>query len=318
MSKTALCFREDGTFTIAQFTDIHWMDGREADLRSRALMERVVAVEKPDLIVYTGDVIYTGGVKEGDRPCTDPIGAFREAVSTAERNGIPWTVVFGNHDTEQLITRDELAASVGRFRHVVSERGPEEATGASNFVLRVQGRDGRTAAALYGFDSGAYSPVPHVRGYDWVRRDQIGWYERESARLTGENGGQPVPALAFFHIPLPEYRQVWEVETCYGHKHEDVCCPQLNSGLFAALVEAGDVVGTFCGHDHINDYWGELFGVRLCYGRATGYNTYGREGFPRGARLIRLKEGERAFETWLRLDDGTEVREQPEHTPGQA
>ena len=50
-------------------------------------------------------------------------------------------------------------------------------------------------------------------------------------------------------------------------------------------------------------------------GRASGYNTYGREGFPRGARVITLQEGERQFETWLHLDDGTRVQEQPEHTP---
>lgn len=76
-----------------------------------------------------------------------------------------------------------------------------------------------------------------------------------------------------------------------------------------------DVRGTFVGHDHINDYWGELHGIRLCYGRATGYNTYGKEGFPRGARIIQLTEGEADFQTWLRLDDGSVVVNQPEHLP---
>ena len=70
-------------------------------------------------------------------------------------------------------------------------------------------------------------------------------------------------------------------------------------------MKRGDVVGTFVGHDHINDYWGELFGIRLCYGRASGYNTYGKEGFNHGARVIRLTKGERQFESWLRLDDGS-------------
>ena len=35
----------------------------------------------------------------------------------------------------------------------------------------------------------------------------------------------------------------------------------------------------------------------------------------RGARVIVLQEGERQFETWLRLEDGTAVHAQPEHTP---
>ena len=63
------------------------------------------------------------------------------------------------------------------------------------------------------------------------------------------------------------------------------------------------------------NFEGTLHGIRLCYGRATGYNTYGREGFPRGARLIELREGERAFSTWLRLEGGEVVPAQPEHAP---
>ncbi|TNJ57739.1 metallophosphoesterase [Paenibacillus hemerocallicola] len=316
MGKSArkLKFREDGTFTIAQFTDIHWIDGSDADMRSRALMDKVILEERPDLVVYTGDVIYTGKVGEGKRPCLDPAGAFRDAVSSAERNGIPWAVVFGNHDTEQYITREQLASEVERFEYAVSSRGPENVAGYSNFVLELEGKDG-SAAALYGFDTGAYSVLPHVKGYDWIRRNQIEWYLNESRLLSERNGGNPLPALAFFHIPLPEYRQAWENATCYGNKYEEVCSPQLNSGLFSAMVEAGDIVGTFCGHDHVNDYWGELNGIRLCYGRATGYNTYGRDGFSRGARLIRLREGERNFETWLRLDDETVEKEQLEHIP---
>ena len=79
--------------------------------------------------------------------------------------------------------------------------------------------------------------------------------------------------------------------------------------------EMKDVVGTFVGHDHVNDYFGDLHGIRLCYGRASGYNTYGRDRFLRGARVIRLREGERQFQTWLRLSDGSLVSEQPEHRP---
>ncbi|GAA3403643.1 metallophosphoesterase family protein [Paenibacillus hodogayensis] len=313
--KKQLTFRRDGTFTIAQFTDVHWMNGNEQDARSRDLMERIIREERPDLIVYTGDVIYTGAVREGEQPCVDAEGAFRDAVACAEEAGIPWAVVFGNHDTENLITREELGLVVESCAHAVSGRGPESVPGTGNFTLVLEDRSGAPAAALFGFDSGAYSDNERVPGYDWIKRGQIDWYVAESGRLAAANGGERLPALAFFHIPLPEYRQAWDTVTCYGEKHEDVCCSQLNGGLFAAMVETGDVMGTFCGHDHINDFWGELHGIRLCYGRASGYHTYGREGFVRGARMIRLREGERGFDTWLRLHDGTVAASQPEHVP---
>ena len=124
--------------------------------------------------------------------------------------------------------------------------------------------------------------------------------------------------MAFFHIPIPEYDEVWDFHICYGAKYEDVCPPKINTGFFAALHEAGDVMGTFVtfvGHEHINDFWGELHGIRLCYGRTTGFNSYGREGFPRGARVIQLHEGQREFKTWLHLENNAIVHEQPEHTP---
>lgn len=68
------------------------------------------------------------------------------------------------------------------------------------------------------------------------------------------------------------------------------------------MVEHGAVLGTFAGHDHDNDYCGRLHGISLCYGRVGGYHCYGK--LQRGARIIRLFEGERRFETWVRLDNG--------------
>lgn len=310
-----LAFREDRTFTITQFTDLHWENGEDEDQQTRRLMEEVLDAEHPDLVVFTGDVIYTGYGASGEPVCKHPHQAFRDAVHTAESRGIPWAVVFGNHDTETTITRDELMHTVLEHSHTVTQRGPEEINGVGNYTLSISGPDGQTAAALYFFDSGDRSPLPHIQGYDWIRSNQIDWYREESLKLQSSIGAQAYPALAFFHIPLPEYKQVWENETCYGNKFENVCCSPVNSGLFTAMVEMGDVIGTFCGHDHVNDYWGELHGVRLCYGRATGYNTYGKDGFPRGARMIRLREGERSFESWLRLADGTVIMDQPEHNP---
>ena len=63
----------------------------------------------------------------------------------------------------------------------------------------------------------------------------------------------------------------------------------------------------FAGHDHLNDYEGTLHAIRLCYGRATGFNNYGREEFLHGARVIRLDEAAPDFTTWLRLDDGSRI-----------
>lgn len=296
-----LKFHEDHTFKIVQLTDVHWCNGEEADLRTEALMERVLREEKPDLVVFTGDVI-------DSKHCVDPLESFRRAVAAVDRSQIPWAAVFGNHDSEGSATRETLMELMAAYPLCLSEPGPEAVSGVGNYVLPIQGSldSERIAAQLYFMDSGSYAPEP-PGGYAWIERDQIKWYTERSAASRTNRHSDPLPSLAFFHIPLPEYKEVWELADCIGSKHENVCSPMVNSGFFSALVEMGDVIGTFVGHDHLNDYIGELHGIRLGYGRATGYNTYGKEGFPRGARVIRLFEGERRFDTWIRLDEGQSV-----------
>lgn len=316
--KRNLSFRQDGSFTIVQFTDLHWMDGRAEDQLTRELMERVLEAERPDLVILTGDLIYTGPMPEGDIECGNPQQAFRDAVAAVEASGVPWAFVFGNHDTEKGVSYEELMQIALEHPHCLTEAGPEEIAGSGNYTLEITGADGNTGAILYMLDTGAYSGLEAIPGYNWVRRNQIHWLTEQSARLNPGAGQDKLPALAFFHIPLPEYAEMWATQICYGQKHERVCAPALNSGLFTALVEMGDVTGTFCGHDHINDFTGSLHGIRLSYGRATGYNTYGREGFMRGARVIRLTRGDRTFDTWLRLEDGSKLTEQPVHTPAPA
>jgi hypothetical protein len=301
-----LVYREDGSFKIVQFTDLHWENGNRSDLAARRGMERVLAEERPDLVVFTGDVIESTA-------CADPKRSFRQAVDAAESSGTPWAAVFGNHDTEAGVTREELMELQREFRHCLSERGPRELTGVGNYVLRLAARDGRTDRALFFLDSGSYSHLA-VGGYAAIARDQIAWYVRQSQALEAENGG-PVPALLFFHIPLPEYKEAWERGTCFGSRHEEVCCPLINTGLFAAMVETGNAEGVFVGHDHANDYCGELYGIVLAYGRKTGYNNYNRKGMKHGARVIALEEGRAGFRTWLRLNDGSVERGRPAHRP---
>ncbi|AEI45748.1 metallophosphoesterase [Paenibacillus mucilaginosus KNP414] len=307
---SSLRFREEGTFKIVQLTDLHWKNGEDEDRRTYSLMRGILEAEAPDLVIFTGDVIESG-------KCRDPFLSYRDAVKVADEFGLPWSAVFGNHDAEHGITKEEMIRVQQESPNCLTQAGPEELDGHGNYVLEIRSRTGTgTAAVLYCMDSGEYTDHS-IGGYDWIRPAQINWYIEHSTRYTMENGGVPVPSLAFFHIPLPEYDELWRYHTCCGHNYEGIGGPKVNSGMFASFLRMGDVKGVFVGHDHVNDFWGELHGIRLCYGRATGYNTYGREGFPRGARVIQLVENKPGFQSWLRLDDGSQVSEQPVHPPEQ-
>ena len=168
--------------------------------------------------------------------------------------------------------------------------------------LCVRNDDGSPAFVLYCIDSHSYKW--DTDEYEWITGEQIDSYRARSAHYTTLNGGTPVPSLAFFHIPFPEYALaagdqdadlVWtRMEKCY--------CPKHNSGFFSAMKECGDVRAVFVGHDHDNDYCVMWQGIMLAYGRfSAGGTTYGH--LSNGARVILLNENG-AMDTWVRLRDG--------------
>jgi len=120
-------------------------------------------------------------------------------------------------------------------------------------------------------------------------KDQISWYEEETERIKRHLGYVPL-GLAFFHIPVPEYRDCYNWRKTYGKRNEVISCPKKNTELFKSMLVKGNINATFCGHDHDNDFGAFFFDIELVYGRKTGYGGYGPSWFSRGARVIKLKE----------------------------
>lgn len=288
-----LKFNKDKKFKIVQFTDVHFKLG---DPRSDAATERmneVLDYEKPDLVIYTGDVIYAKPAIEG----------FKKAIEPAVLRKIPFAVTFGNHDDEFGASRGDLLEMLltvpGNLTSTV-----KGISGVSNFSLPIASNDGKAnAAIIYCFDSNSYSNIKGIGGYDFVQFDQVNWYVNLSEKYKKERGGDTIPALAFFHIPTPEYNSAASNESAMFlgfRKERSSSSPQLNSGLFAAFKQKGDVMATFVGHDHDNDFVALWKGVLLCYGRYTGGDTV-YNNLPNGARVIEFTQGKRALRTWIHL-----------------
>ena len=308
-TNSGLRFPVGGRFKIVQFTDIHYGQKKDvqAERQVREDMAAILDMEKPDLVALTGDIVT---VVDG----RDPRPVWPELLAPIISRSIPWFAVMGNHDDEwnRGIGRDQIMASLERMPYSLAKAGPAELGGGGNFVLPIRGTNG-IAAALYALDSRAYpNKAAHGRfeEYDWISFDQIGWYRKQSAAMTAANGGKPLPALAFFHIPVPEFA---EGDTTHvGHWDDSISSPKVNSGLLCSMAECGDVMGVFVGHDHLNDasfiFSRKLIcqeGIYLAYGRKTGnvLAAYGRP-LASGARVIELIEGRRHFESWIRTADG--------------
>ena len=307
-----LSFSPAGRFRVVQFNDTQ--DNHRTDVRTIELMERTLDQEQPGFVVINGDVI------NGDMTNAQQVRqALNHVVLPMEQRRIPWAITFGNHDEDSAgatgMTEPRIREFLAGYRYNVGATA-KGVSGDSNQVLAIRSsRRGGSGFALWLLDSGRYSPET-VAGqeveeytYETIHADQVTWYREQSAALQ-RRAGAPVPGLMFFHIPLWEHRHMWFASPTewsedshakavlkhgiVGERNEREYTAQFNPGLFLAALERGDVKGIFCGHDHINTYVGNYFGIQLGYGPGTGFGTYGLDGDAkhrlRGARVFELDE----------------------------
>lgn len=278
-----------GLFKIVQITDLHYKLGVKASEQGLACVREMVETEKPDLVVVTGDIIYSA-------PADSTLSVV---LKTFAQLGMPFCMTFGNHDYDFKTPAVALYNQMQKTPNCVMPVLQGKNTDYSLSILSSNGK--RTAAVLYCIDTHNKPAIGGIGGYQWISHNQITWYRQRSMVYKQKNGGRPVPSLAFLHIPLPEFNYATDNTQCpmYGSRLEKAYSPSLNSGMFASIKEMGDIMGVFCGHDHDNDYAVSYFNVLLAHGRFSGGNTEYNH-LKSGARVIVLKEGKREFDTWIR------------------
>ena len=293
VQKLKLSYNLQGKFKIVQFTDTHWKSAVRESQEAVDCMNNILDIEKPDLVIYTGDHV-TG------EPIARGIDAVFEPVLSHK---IPFAAVLGNHDDEYSMSRQEIYEYIKRFPGNLTGT-VSGITGVTNFTIPIyQSSSERIMTVLYGLDSNR----------DTVEADQVVWYTKKSKEYTQQNKGVPIPSLAFFHIPVPEFKDaIIDLDArFYGTRKEHVCCSARNTGLFGAFKNSGDVMAAIVGHDHLNDYVVCWKDIMLCYGRVTGSKKTSHYNLPdgsNGARIIELTEGERSFESWIRLRTGEKIK----------
>ncbi|KAH3665651.1 hypothetical protein OGAPHI_003839 [Ogataea philodendri] len=299
-SKPQLAFNKQNKFKILQVADLHFstLEGVcldpwpklssgeycEADLRTTEFVETVLELEKPDLVVMTGDQVFGD-----DSP--DSETTILKVCDIFERSKVPYAMVFGNHDDEGSLDRQQLMDIVETLPYSLATDGPANVSGVGNYVIQVQDK-----LALYFMDSHKYSLNPKVRGYDFLKQDQRDWIESVKVDVP--------QAMAFFHIPLPEYRETQKI--AFGNYKEGITAPQLNSGMAESLKEVGVSVVSV-GHDHCNDYCLQS-DLWMCYGGGAGEGGYaGYGGTERRVRVFEVDSTASQIATWQRLRSDPET-----------
>ena len=115
--------REEGNSTesiaAGEGTDALYRECREAV--TLAFLDELLDIEKPDFVVFSGD-----NVQQGKDPNLLRV-AMNAFTSRVERRKIPWSAVFGNHDTDGGLSREgllELMTQGKQYSHV--KYGPRD------------------------------------------------------------------------------------------------------------------------------------------------------------------------------------------------
>ncbi len=290
-----LKYRKDGKIKIMQLTDTHYIAG---DPRSERALRNVIEMldaEKPDFVIHTGDIVFGKPAEASARAILQPL---------VDRK-IPFAVAMGNHDSDFDLSRTEMYRVLRSIPGNVNTPDDLGISGCSNDILTLSGKKGLDRV-FYLFDSGNREYPAGMKSWGYVHTDQIEWYRAASRIFTQRHGGKPVPSMAFFHIPVPEYSQAIRdtSRVMMGNIGEEPGAPKFNSGLYLAMREQGDVQAIVTGHDHNSDFvmlWQDFF---LIYGRFSGCDTVYNDLKPNGARLFEFTEGDDGFRTWVRLSGG--------------
>ena len=300
----ALRFNAGGKFKIMLFADPQ--DDEDLEETTAQLMCEALDKVRPDLVIFLGD----NTVADGYEKQAQAIEAVTKPVR--DRN-VPYAIVFGNHDQEHNVSKEELLEIYRGLGCLTYDADPD-IYGCGTCNLPIYASDGSGVAFnLWLIDSGSNNTDEGAFGYDYVHPDQIEWYKKTAAALAAENGGKPVPALDFQHIVIPEifdalypklpvslgkatqemaggtYSLIPVFTRLNGYWLEQCCPPAVYDGQLDAWKEVGDVMAEFHGHDHVNSYHINVEGVDIVNVPTVGCNSYSKD-INRGVGVITLDE----------------------------
>ena len=319
-------FISDRDLKILQLTDVHIGGGFLSVSEDKKVINAVaamVAEEKPDLIVVTGDVSFAVPYIAGT--LNNSI-AHRTFMRLMENLGVYWTVTFGNHDSEayDYFGREKVAKMYeDESLEYCLFSGDGELSGEGNHLIHIKNSRGLITETLYMIDSHSYTdkdPLGIKWDYDYIKEDQIEWYKTsvEGAKayngevfktLTDEEKVKYAPlenpkSLIFIHIPIREVKTAYDeyvnngcqntentecISGTVGEPEPYVYCSRTDEELFETALELGSTTAFFFGHDHYNNMILSYKGIKLSYGYSLDYLAYSgidEVGYQRGCSVI--------------------------------
>ncbi|MCL1803813.1 MAG: metallophosphoesterase family protein [Eubacteriaceae bacterium] len=300
-------FRINGDrLKIMVFADLQ--DDEYISAYTLKFMNAALDAENPDLVVLGGDNLagYAPGNMLREEGAKNSITALLGPI--VDRS-IPFALVFGNHDQEAAMPKEKQMEHYLSFNGCIAEKGIIGSS-VGNYRIGIEDKNGDTFLYLWFMDTNYKAMSEYGYGFAGVSKEQIEWFDEESARLARENAGKIVKGLMFEHVPVPEiYGLLTQVDASHpqavrGHGRlskqfyilsntdvtsgvmlETPSVPDINNGQFESWLRNNNIIAAFFGHDHKNSFSGVHKGIRLAYTPGSGFGSYGYR-YLRGVRVI--------------------------------
>ncbi len=314
----------NGKFVILQVSDAQDLQFvRHTMIR---MLNKAYDTVKPDLVVFTGDNIL------GNHLCDARFGskkvvhtkigelermktAINHIIAPVEKRGIPFAMLYGNHDDMNRITKDEQADIYRSYTTCRGLDNPDKTVDCDTYNMPVYSSDGEKIIYNIWMMDTAWKDKEEDKCYTGVKKEAVEWYKRTSDELKAQNGGKIVPSLMFQHIAAPECADLTEEcqktdegavrafrdgdreryvrlnpKKADGFLGEPIVGYDIDNGQITAVKEKGDVQAIVLGHEHKNNYVGVTDGVKIVQSSAASFRCYGNR--LRGVRVFELDEND--------------------------
>ncbi|HEY9764971.1 MAG TPA: metallophosphoesterase [Chroococcales cyanobacterium] len=305
----------DRPIRIMQLTDLHFNFNSfhgvgqdrsfETNQKTKQMVSSCVARFHPDLVIVTGDLVWTLLNPLGTSAYMKDASAFLNSLCLSQN--CYWAYVFGNHEgggyQSAFTDRDDLSADLLKYRidqpngRLLYEYLPNDSSKSRwgmyslEFVDENGGRPLWECYSLYSGDGMQTS----------ISQEERSWLKKNHGEAKNRNEGQEVPGFAFFHIPLQQYQTGWDKYESHGWKKNPSNGQRESDEVMAAFQKSG-VVATFAGHDHLNNFRTQWpLGSRNIYlydGRVSGDGAPLIGDFPPGCMLIDVDLQGRRWTAW--------------------
>lgn len=266
-------------------------------------LDVLIAKERPDLILMTGDNVYGEFDDKGT--------SLDKLIEKMDGYKIPWAPVFGNHDNETAIGVSGQCEKFAASKYCIFNRR-NEIGGNGNYSIGISVK-GKIQRTIFMMDTNGCVNISGVTNQadkdaittNFVFHDeQIAWY-RSTAEKVNAHAGDKVPSFLCVHVPLAEVttaliekgyqakadsdsishnyeigsiiadNNTWKYEkqaesNNFGFKQAKTVGSSAMSEFILPYLKAAGTDGTFFGHQHVNSISVEWEGIRLTYGLKTG------------------------------------------------